>query len=93
MTASSSGNQVNRPRAGCNDAAFATAKLISNYKQAYTLQCINIQAVSVVLSASLILLFASLSITQGDDGMDYVAHLDVCAHGLAEMGGYYEDAP
>ncbi|KAF5008862.1 hypothetical protein FDECE_4886 [Fusarium decemcellulare] len=53
---------------------------------------INIQAISIIFSASLLLLFASLSTRQDVDRLDYVAHLDVCAQALAETGEYYEHA-
>lgn len=89
---SSPGNQHDNPRAICIDSAFAISKLIHHYKRLYTLRRINIQAVSVVFSASLLLLFASLSVRQDDDHTDCVAHLDLCTHALAEMGEYYENA-
>lgn len=86
------GKQHDNPRAICIDSAFAISKLIHHYEQLYTLRRINIQAVSVVFSASLLLLFASLSVGQDDDHTDCVAHLDLCTHALAEMGEYYENA-
>lgn len=89
---SSLGYQFKDPRAICIDSALAISKLIHHYERLYTLRRINIQAVSVVFSASLLLLFASLSVKADDDCADYVGHLDVCAHALAEMGEYYENA-
>lgn len=89
---SSLGNQYDNPRAICIESAFAISKLIHQYERLYTLRRINIQAVSVVFSASLLLLFASLSVRQDDDHADCVAHLDLCTHALAEMGECYENA-
>lgn len=89
---SSPGYQFSDPRAICIDSTFAISKLIHHYERLYTPCRINIQAVSVVFSASLLLLFASLSVKEDDNCADYVGHLDVCAHALAEMGEYYENA-
>lgn len=89
---SSLGSQHDNPRTICVDSAFAISKLIHHYERLYTLRRINIQAVSVVFSASLLLLFASLTVRQDDDHAECVAHLDLCTHALAEMGEYYENA-
>jgi hypothetical protein len=79
-------------RSACLEAAFAISKLIRLYEKNYTLHCINIQAVSIIFSAALFLVFASISPTQSHDREALSTHLDVCSQALAKLGEYYENA-
>lgn len=74
----------------CIEAAFSISALVRNYERTYTLRRINIQAVSIIFSAALLLLFASLSSSQHHDQDDLLDNLSVCSDALAEIGEYYQ---
>ncbi|KAM5370266.1 hypothetical protein ACJZ2D_008562 [Fusarium nematophilum] len=79
-------------RAICIDSAKAISKLVRIYERTYTLRRINIQAVSIIFSASLLLVFASITATPEIEDEDLATHLEVCSHALAEIGEYYENS-
>lgn len=86
------GPGYNHARTTCIESAVAISKLLTKYKSAYTLRLINIQAVSIVFSAALILVFATVSEIRGDTNVDPNTHLSTCCKGLAELGKTFQNA-
>ncbi|KAH7317439.1 hypothetical protein BKA65DRAFT_515922 [Rhexocercosporidium sp. MPI-PUGE-AT-0058] len=86
------GPGYNHARTTCIESAVAISKLLTKYKSAYTLRFINIQAVSIVFSAALILVFATVSEIRGDANVDLNIHLSTCCKGLAELGKTFQNA-
>jgi L-lactate permease len=79
-------------RTVCIDSAVAIAKLVSKYKSCYTLRYINNEAICIIFSTAVILVFASVSNYGGHDETSLVAHLSTCCNALAELGEIYEHA-
>jgi hypothetical protein len=86
------GRGHNHARTTCIESAVAISKLLTKYKSAYTLRLINVQAVSIVFSAALILVFATVSEIKGDTDVDLNTHLSTCCKGLAELGKTFQNA-
>ena len=80
------------PRTVCLQSAIAISKLIRLYEKNYTLQHINIQAIGIIFSAALVLLFANISLSQTHDYQTSSTHLDVCSQALSKLGEYFENA-
>ena len=79
-------------RSACLEAAFAISKLVTIYEENYTLQRINIQAVSIIFSAALFLVFENISPTPSYSRETLAVHLEGCSQALAKLGEYYENA-
>lgn len=79
-------------RRSCVEAALSVARLIKMYDTSHTLGRINIQAVSIIFSAALMLLYAKLSSFPPFSQSILAKHLEICSRSLAEIGKYYENA-
>ncbi|PVH71352.1 hypothetical protein DL98DRAFT_106605 [Cadophora sp. DSE1049] len=86
------GPSYNHARTTCMESAVAISQLLTRYRSAYTLRLINVQAVSIVFSAALILVFATVSEIRGDTNVDLNTHLSTCCRGLAELGKTFQNA-
>lgn len=76
----------------CTDSAVAIANLVQRYESYYTLRYINNEAICIIFSTAVILVFASVSDFEGHDDRSLVAHLSTCCNALAELGKIYEHA-
>ncbi len=80
-------------RRACIDAAVAISTLLRIYKSAYSLRYINVEVVSIIFSAAIIFVFASVSdLGGGNDNANLVSHLDTCCKALAELGKVFQNA-
>jgi len=80
-------------KSSCIESAMAISKLLRLYKSAYTLQYANVEVVSIIFSAAIILVFASVSDAAG--GRDHrllTSHLDTCCQALADLGRIFRNA-
>jgi hypothetical protein len=79
-------------RRACISAAVGVSNLLRIYKSAYTLRYINVEVVSIIFSAAIIFLFASVSELVDDERSNLVAGLDTCCKALAELGKVFHNA-
>ena len=86
------GPGYNHARTTCIESAVIISQLLTRHKTTYTLRFINIQAVSIVFSAALILVFATVSEIKGNNNADLNTHLSTCCKSLAELGKTFENA-
>lgn len=76
----------------CMESALSIAKLIQLYEIRYALRRINVQAVSIVCSAALLLIFANVT-RYYQDGADQTGqHLSACFRALEEFASSWESA-
>jgi hypothetical protein len=68
------------------------SKLIRIYKKAYPLRYINVEAVSIIFSAAIMFVLASVSDLGGSYTANLVSHLDTCCKALAELGKVFKNA-
>lgn len=84
--------QYLQARKVCIDSSVAIAELIRRYRSAYTLRYINNEAICIISSAAVILVFASVSELEGQGGKNLVSHLTTCCTALAVLGKTFEHA-
>ncbi|KAF2088896.1 hypothetical protein K490DRAFT_38069 [Saccharata proteae CBS 121410] len=76
----------------CISSATAVVELLRLYENRYTFRRMNIQAVSIIFTASLILIFIICSKREGRTHDAAVAHLSVCFRALEELTQSYDSA-
>ncbi|KXH50498.1 hypothetical protein CSAL01_08310 [Colletotrichum salicis] len=76
----------------CIESAAAIVKLILIYERRYSLKRVHIQAVAVIFSAAIILIFASISRRRRKRATETATHLSVCFRALEELSGSWECA-
>ncbi|OMP81655.1 Nitrogen assimilation transcription factor nit-4 [Diplodia seriata] len=74
----------------CMDSALSIAKLIRLYERRYALRRISVQAVGIVCSAALLLIFANITRYYRDGATGQ--HLSACFRALEEFGASWESA-
>lgn len=72
--------------------AVRISRLLCKYKSLYSLQYINIEAISITFSAALILVFATVSEFDGPTDADLRLHLSQCCKALAELGKTFQSS-
>lgn len=85
-------NLPQQSRTACLEAASTISKLVRVYEDNFTLQHINIQAVSIIFSAALFLVFAHITTSHCHDQRAIATHLETCSQALAKIGAYFENA-
>lgn len=85
-------SQCLQARKVCIDASVAIARLTRRYRSTYTLRYINNEAICIISSAAVILVFASVSELEGQGGKGLVSHLTTCCDALAILGKTFEHA-
>ncbi|TDZ38604.1 Nitrogen assimilation transcription factor nit-4 [Colletotrichum spinosum] len=76
----------------CIESATAIAKLIQIYERQYSLKRVNVQGVSVIFSASIMLIFASMSRHRRNRTAETATHLSVCFRALDALSSSWECA-
>lgn len=76
----------------CIDSAVAISRLIRRYKFTYALRYINNEAICIISSAAVILVFASVSDLEGQGNGNLNTHLATCCNALADLGKTFEHA-
>ena len=76
----------------CADAALSIAKLLQLYEIRYSLRRINTQAVGIVCSAALLLIFANVTQYQKENANQIRKHLSACFRALEEFESSWESA-
>ncbi|EXJ73871.1 uncharacterized protein A1O5_03633 [Cladophialophora psammophila CBS 110553] len=79
-------------RAVCIESAVAISMLLGLYKANYPLRFVNVEVVSIVFSAAIILVLASVLDLEGTDKLNLQRHLDTCCKALAELGKVFKNA-
>jgi hypothetical protein len=81
---------VGRP--ACTDSAKAISKLLQIYRRLYSFRRINIQAVHLIFTASLIHVLNACEATEPSLKNSAWKDLEVCSQALSEMGKGYKNA-
>lgn len=76
----------------CLDSAVSIVKVLTMYEHRYGFRRANVQMVSYVFSAALILIFVTVPSGKGTQDTDLVKHLSTCFWALDEMGACFENA-
>ncbi|OQV02893.1 Fungal Zn2-Cys6 binuclear cluster domain-containing protein [Cladophialophora immunda] len=79
-------------RSVCIESAVAISVLLRIYKSSYPLRFVNVEVVSIVFSAAIILVLASVLDLEGTDKLNLQRHLDTCCRALAELGKAFKNA-
>ncbi|OAP65610.1 hypothetical protein AYL99_01582 [Fonsecaea erecta] len=79
-------------RSVCIESAVAISTLLRLYKSSYPLRFVNVEVVSIVFSAAIILVLASVLDLEGTDKLNLQRHLDTCCKALAELGKAFKNA-
>lgn len=79
-------------RTACIDSAVEISNLLRLYKSRYPLRFTNVQVVSIVFSAAIIFVLASVLDLEGIDRRSLQRHLDTCCKALAELGKVFKNA-
>ncbi|PYH40820.1 uncharacterized protein BP01DRAFT_408894 [Aspergillus saccharolyticus JOP 1030-1] len=87
----SQGPGSRQARMTCIESAVSITKLLTEYRQHYTFQRANLQIVSSVFYAAVILFFSTAPLTN-DDGTELKGHLYTCFRALDELGNQFESA-
>lgn len=76
----------------CMESAISIAKLLRLYETRFALRRINVQAVGIVCSAALLLIFADVTCYHHDSVDQTKQHLSVCFRALDEFSSSWESA-
>ncbi|KAL1603450.1 hypothetical protein SLS60_005037 [Paraconiothyrium brasiliense] len=76
----------------CMESASSIAKLLQLYEIGYALRRINVQAVGIVCSAALLLIFANVTRYYGDGAYQTELYLSTCFRALEEFGTSWDSA-
>lgn len=79
-------------RTVCVESAIAISRLIEIYDSHYSLRHMNIEAVSIVFSATIMLVFATVSNVSDGSSMELTEHLNRCSQALVELGATFRNA-
>jgi hypothetical protein len=79
-------------RDACRHAADSIARLLRIFDRLYTLRRINVQAVHLIFTASLIHVYNAYGSPTGDVRDAAVDHLEICCYALREMGQQFKNA-
>jgi len=76
----------------CLESAISIVKILNMYERQYGFRNANVQMVSYVFSAALILMFATFPRQNSTQDSDLVKYLGTCFWALDEMGTCFENA-
>ncbi|KAE8420968.1 fungal-specific transcription factor domain-containing protein [Aspergillus pseudocaelatus] len=76
----------------CVESAISIVKLLTVHENLYTFRRANVQIVSFIFSAALILIFITVPSKRSPRNQDLVRHLNTCFRALEEMGSCLENA-
>lgn len=79
-------------RAACIESATAIANLLRLYEANCPLRFINVEVVSIIFSAAIILVLFSVLDLEGIDKSSLQRHLHTCCKALAELGKTFKNA-
>ncbi|PYI09598.1 fungal-specific transcription factor [Aspergillus sclerotiicarbonarius CBS 121057] len=82
----------NHARRMCIDSAVAIVQLLLRYERAYGFEKSNVQMVSFVFSAALILIFNTVPAKPMSSDQQLVTHLSTCFRALDNMASCFENA-
>lgn len=82
----------NHARKICIESAVSIVKVLLLYEQAYGFHKANVQIISFIFSAALILIFTTVPTKARPCNQQLVAHLSTCFRALDEMGSCFENA-
>jgi hypothetical protein len=85
-------SEVSFCRDACRKAAHSIAKLLRIFDRLYTLRRINVQAVHLIFTASLIHVYDACSFSGSDARDSAAAELEICCYALREMGQQFKNA-
>jgi hypothetical protein len=83
---------VTTGRNHCTNSANFMAKLIQTYRRLYRLRTINVQAVHLVFTATLIHVFTACAATDPTRSNTAWKNLEICCQALTEMGQGFKNA-
>jgi len=90
--------EYQRARNICLKAASEIATLLRNYESHYGFRMMNVYAITIIFSASLILIFGLIAEESGgyrdsqDKGFNFAGDLNTCFRALDELGQSFECA-
>lgn len=87
-----SASDVASCRSTCRGAAQSIARLLRIFDRLYTLRRINVQAVHLIFTASLIHVYDACSCPSFDVSDTATADLEICSYSLREMGQQFKNA-
>lgn len=76
----------------CTESANVVAKLLDAYRRQYTLRRINVQAVHLVFTATLIHVFTACGAMDRSRSEKAWKNLEICCQALSEMGLVFKNA-
>ncbi|PLB47595.1 fungal-specific transcription factor [Aspergillus steynii IBT 23096] len=82
----------NHARRMCIESAVSIVKVLNIYEQAYGFHKANVQFISFIFSAALILIFTTVPTKSRPCNQELLAHLSTCFRALDEMGSCFENA-
>ena len=84
--------EITTGRNHCTSSANFMAKLIQTYRRTYSLRRINVQAVHLVFTASLIHVFTACAATDLTRSNTAWKNLEICCQALSELGLAFKSA-
>lgn len=84
--------EVANSRNVCTESANAVAHLIQTYRRLYTLRRINVQAVHLIFTATLIHVFTACAARDKVRSENAWKNLEICCQALSEMGLAFKNA-
>lgn len=85
-------SEIASGRNNCTNAANFMAKLIQTYRRLYSLRRINVQAVHLVFTATLIHVFTACAATDPTRSNTAWKNLEICCQALGELGLAFRSA-
>lgn len=82
----------NHARRMCIESALSIVKVLNIYEQAYGFHKANVQTISFIFSAALILIFTTVPTKSQPHSQDLLTHLSTCFRALDEMSSCFENA-
>ncbi|OGM49506.1 hypothetical protein ABOM_001741, partial [Aspergillus bombycis] len=79
-------------RSMCLESAISIVKLLTLYESLYTFRRVNVQIVSFIFSAALILIFATAPSKRTPRNQELLRYLNTCFRALEDMGSSLENA-
>ncbi|KAI9035934.1 Zn(II)2Cys6 transcription factor [Aspergillus affinis] len=76
----------------CIESAVSIVEVLNKYERAYSFQKANVQIISFIFSAALILIFTTVPTKARPRNQQLVTHLSTCFRALDEMGCCFENA-
>ncbi|KAK1147804.1 hypothetical protein N8T08_000317 [Aspergillus melleus] len=82
----------NHARRTCIESAVSIVEVLNMYERAYSFKNANVQIISFIFSAALILIFTTVPTKSRPRNQQLVTHLSTCFRALDEMGCCFENA-